>query len=156
MFRKLTAFRALDPQQRRLFLRAYYLLASMRLAIAMRPFKRLVAGLETHHGEAEQSPLTTAQLACAHQVGRAVRTAANNTPWQSACLVQALAAQRMLQQRGIGGAFYLGAATRAATQAENSEPPGLAAHAWLKCNDDFITGEAGHEQYAILSSFSWT
>jgi len=151
MLRKLTAFRSLSPEQRHLFLQAYYLLGKMRVAILSRPFKRLVVGLEIHHAAVTQKPLTTAQLASAHQVGWAVRTAASHTPWQSTCLVQVLAAQRMLQQRGIAGAFYLGAARRA----ENTGQVGLSAHAWLKCNEDFITGEPGHEQYAILSSFTW-
>jgi hypothetical protein len=39
--------------------------------------------------------------------------------------------------------------------ADNDQQTELTAHAWLKCGDVFITGEAGHEQYRVLSAFSW-
>ena len=90
-------------------------------------------------------------LATAHRVGWAVRTAACFTPWNSTCLVQVLTAQRMLHQRGIAGAFYLGAASGS----DVAEQPSLTAHAWLKCDNEFITGESGHERYIVVSSFSW-
>jgi hypothetical protein len=57
----------------------------------------------------------------------------------------------MLQKRGIAGVFYLGA-TKSGSR---DETPGFLAHAWLKCNGEFITGEAGHRDYTVISSFSW-
>jgi len=152
MTKRLRKFFALDARSRRLFIQAWYLLGVMRFAILTSSFRRLVSGLSMHRSAVEQPPLDAGMLATAHQIGWAVRTAARFAPWKSTCLVQVLAAQRMLQKRGIAGAFYLGAATGQ----EEGEQPGLSAHAWLKCDDDFITGEPGHERFTVVSSFSWT
>ena len=150
MLNKLKTFLSLTPTQKRLFLQAYRLLGAMRFAILTRSFKSLVKGLEMHREAHEQEPLDPGSLAAAHQIGWAVCKAAQFTPWESACLVQVLAAQRMLQQRGIAGAFYLGATTR---DVEGLDKP-LSAHAWLKCDQDFITGEPGHERFTVVSCFS--
>ena len=152
MLKKARTFLSLGSDQKRLFLQAFRLLATMRFAILTRSFKSLVAGLEMHREVHEQEPLDPVSLAVAHQIGWAVRKAAQFTPWESACLVQVLAAQRMLQKRGIAGAFYLGATTQ---DVEGQDNP-LSAHAWLKCGQDFITGEPGHERFTVVSCFSWT
>ncbi len=148
---KLKSFHSLSTQQKRLLLQAYRLLGTLRFAILTRPFKSLVTGLDVHREVVEQAPLDAGDLATAHQIGWAVRTAARYTPWQSTCLVQVLAAQRMLLKRGIPGIFFLGAST----DSDEAESQTLSAHAWLKCNRDFITGEAGHHRYTVLSSFTW-
>jgi len=150
MLRKLKTFQALPSEQKRLFLQAYRLLGTMRFAILTRKFKSLVSSLEMHREGYKQPPLTEGEMATAHQIGWAVRKAAQFTPWKSTCLVQVLAAQRMLYQRGIAGAFYLGA-----TNSTNGDQQTLSAHAWLKCDQDFITGEPGHEQFIVVSTFSW-
>jgi hypothetical protein len=59
----------------------------------------------------------------------------------------------MLQKRLLPGVFYIGAAP-----GEAGGPgaiTGLDAHAWLKSGGQFVTGEAGHERYAVVSTFSW-
>lgn len=151
MTERLRKFFALDSESRTLFFQAYYLLGTIRFALLTSSFKNLVASLTVHREVVGQAPLDTESLALAHRIGWAVRTAARFTPWNSSCLVQVLAAQRMLQKRGIAGAFYLGAATGS----EEGEELGMSAHAWLKCDDNFITGEPGHERYTVVSSFSW-
>jgi hypothetical protein len=152
MLSKLKAYYSLTTNQKRLFLQAYRLLGAMRFAILTRSFKSLVAGLEVHREVLEQAPLDAGDLATAHEVGWAVRKAAQFTPWQSTCLVQVLASQRMLQKRAIAGAFYLGATTR---DVEGQDKP-LSAHAWLKCDQQFITGEPGHQRFTVVTCFSWT
>ena len=151
MLKKAQIFLSLSSDQKRLFLQAYRLLGTMRFAIPTRSFKSLVANLDVHRGVHDQPPLDSDDLATAHQIGWAVRKAAQFTPWQSACLVQVLAAQRMLQKRGIAGVFYLGADNSGV----EDEAPTFLAHAWLKCGDEFITGEQGHERFTVVSAFSW-
>jgi hypothetical protein len=151
MLNKIKTFHSLSSGQKRLFLQAWRLLGVMRFAILTLPFKRLVAGLEVHREVLVQAPLDPESLAIAHQVGWAVCKAAQFTPWQSTCLVQVLAAQRMLQQRHIAGAFYLGAATGSG----EDEGQVLSAHAWLKCDNEFITGEPGHERFTVVTTFNW-
>ena len=57
------------------------------------------------------------------RVGWAVQVAGRHTPWQSKCLVQAIAARLMLGRRGVAGTIYLGPAKDLDGQ--------LKAHAWL-------------------------
>ena len=75
--------------------------------------------------------------------------AANNTPWESACLAQSLTAQRMLKRRGIPGVFYLGV-----MKGENVKE-NMSAHAWSQCGETIITGHKGYEDYAVVSVFRW-
>jgi hypothetical protein len=151
MLRRIRKFIALDWQHKKLFLQAYLVLGKVRFSLLRRPFKKLVSELNVSRDAAEQTPLEPSARAAALAVGWAVRTAANFTPWESTCLVQVLAAQRLLQKRGIAGVFYLGATNTGA----GDEAAGFLAHAWLKCNGEFITGESGHRNYTVISSFSW-
>ena len=148
MLQKIRKFSRLAGPQRRLFLEAYARLAWMRAAITLVPFKRLVRGLEMRPG-ADAPEIGAQQLQAALAIGEAVRSAAGNTPWESACLAQALTAQRMLASRGIGGVFQLGAAMNGAAEER------LRAHAWLVCGGRIISGAAGHKQYAVISTFRW-
>ena len=75
--------------------------------------------------------------------------AAIYTPWESACLVQSLTAQKMLHKRGITGVLYLGV-----TKDQESKEK-MKAHAWTQCGETIITGGAGHEEFTVLSVFRW-
>ena len=50
------------------------------------------------------------------------------------------------------GAFFLGAEMGSGID----QGEAFAAHAWLKCGQEFITGEAGHEHYKVVSCISWS
>jgi len=148
MLQKISKFTRLENSQRWIFIEAYVKLGIVRAAILTLPFKKLVKSLDHHKGAVAPS-LNRVQMETALAIGEAVRTAAGNTPWESACLAQTLTAQKMLSKRGIGGIFHLGAAMDDAAGEE------FKAHAWLLCDNAIITGEAGHEQYAVLSTFCW-
>jgi len=134
-----------------LFLEAFGRLGSVRLALGRTSFRDMIQGLDVQPGQLAAPAPAPSDLHWAEDVGWAVRTAAHYTPWRSSCLVQVLAAQQLLRERAIPGAFYIGAAS--------GEPAtgsvGLEAHAWLKCGERFITGEAGHQRYTVVSTFSW-
>ena len=122
-------------------------LGLMRLAILLLPFRRLAALLRLSPGEDGLAPKPV-EVDLARSIGWAVRVVAGRTPWQSACLVQALAGMVMLRRRGIGGTLYLGVAK------EPDLPETLAAHAWLRCGAVVLTGANGYERYTVLSAFS--
>jgi len=151
MFKRVWKFFALDWQRKKLLIQAFFLMGFVRVSLSKKPFKELVAELELHREAVLQPPLELSAQETARSVGWAVRTAANFTPWNSTCLVQVLAAQRMLRKRAVSGVFYLGAATGS----NAIEGVALDAHAWLKCGDQFITGEQGHERFTVVSAFSW-
>jgi len=149
MFEGLKKFLLGKPVRRGLFLTAWLQLGRAWWQLRRRPVREVLAGFG-RDGQDENAPsFSPLQLETADAIGRAVRAAAGRTPWPSSCLVQVLAAQRMLQARSIGGAVYIGAAK----QGERSE---FGAHAWLKCGTVFVTGEAGHEAYTVISCFSWS
>ena len=150
MLRPLRQFLRLDRTCQRLFLEAWRQLGVVRVGLAFTPFKQLVAELEVHRSAYEPPALNDEALADARRIGWAVSAAARYTPWKCSCLVQVLAAQRMLDRRLLPGALYIGAAPG------EDASKGLDAHAWLKCGDTFITGERGHERYAVVSVFSWS
>lgn len=129
---------------------AVFSLARSRRALATTPFKTLVGRLCEDAAGRGAHTLSPEQAAIARDIGWAVRTAAAHAPGDNSCLVQVLAAQRMLRDRGIGGTCHIGAALGAAPA-----EPDFEAHAWLTCDGVFITGEAGHERFSVVTEFSW-
>ena len=137
--------------EKRLFLEAYILLGVMRVAILTISFKRLTSSLDQN--QFSRNSKMPQQCKChqqqVHAIRRAIIRAARRTPWESACLVQALTARVMLQKRHIPGAFYLGVAPD-----DTGESP-LKAHAWSQCGNIIVTGNHGHERFKIMTVFSW-
>lgn len=133
--------------EQRLLLEAFALLGMARLLVLAVPFRRLARTLGQHMQESPPDS-SRAELDLAVLIGRAVQAAANNTPWQSVCLPQAVAGQWMLKRRGIAATLYLG------VMKTDQKPEQLAAHAWLRCGDCILTGAAGHRQYTVVSTFS--
>ena len=152
MLKRLRQFSALNSEDRRTFIKAWFLLGWMRAAILMTSFKRLTRALEHHTQLPRGTKLDEQLLVRAGKVGKLVATAARYTPWQSLCLVQVLVVQRLLAQQHIPGQFYLG--VRRGSE-NNTDPTGLSAHAWLQCGESIVSGAAGHELFTIVSTFSW-
>lgn len=149
MLNKIKKFTTLSIEEKKLFLEAYVMLGLIRTAILTVSFKRLTRELEHHTQVQALENLTKTEQEMAIKIGQAIMRAAAYTPWKSACLVQSLTAQKMLQKRGIPGVFYLGAMK----DWESKEK--MKAHAWTQCGETIITGENGHEVFTILSVFRW-
>ena len=141
-------FLRLPREERRLFLEAWLTLGVMRAALLTRPFKELTRSLgqsATPQGfPGFEGPGDPRAL----RIGTAVRRAAAHTPWESACLVQALTVWKMLERRGIPGLFYLGV-----RRGEAGET--MAAHAWSQSGEAILTGAAGRERFVVVSVFGW-
>lgn len=149
MLNKIRKFIKLSFEEKKLFAEAYMTLGLMRAAILTISFKRLTRSLEHFKNRSEVMPLNDKEMKTAISVGQAIIRASAHTPWESACLVQSLTAQKMLQKRGVPGVFYLGASK----DEENKEK--MKAHAWSQCGDIIITGGNGHESFTVLSVFGW-
>ena len=147
--RKIKKFFKLSFKEKRLFFEAYFFVGIMRAAILAVSFKRLTRSLEHQKSGLEISPLDYKEIQTALSVGKAIRMASANTPWESTCLAQSLAARRMLQRRDIPGVFYLGVAKNE----EGREK--MKAHSWSQCGDVIITGGDGYEDFTVLSVFGW-
>jgi hypothetical protein len=149
MLDKIKKFMALSLEEKKLFVEAWYLLGVMRLALLVFSFKRLTCAFEHMQQVKEETVLNEEQLQVAQLIGESIIKAASHTPWESACLVQALAAQKMLHKRGIPGVFYLGA------KKDQIDKGNITAHAWTQCGEKIITGGDGHKEFTILSVFGW-
>jgi hypothetical protein len=133
--------------ERVLLMEAFMLLGVARLAVLALPFKWLAVSLGRHMNESDPQ-ISASDLHHARMVGQAVRSAANNTPWESVCLPQAVAAQWMLKRRHIAGTLYLGVAK------DETKPKKLAAHAYIRCGNIILTGAPGHQQFTVVATFS--
>jgi len=152
MLKRLRKYFALEWRLQVLFVQAFLRLGLIRYSLERKPFKELTADLKLHRNLVALPPLADDSRQIARDVGWAVRTASRFTPWTSTCLVQVLAARHILQKRGIAGAFFLGAMQAGVA----NEIAAISAHAWLICDDEFITGESGHDRYTVVTSFSWS
>lgn len=144
--RKFITWHRLPITEKALFFEAAYFLGIARLAVLLVPFKRIAPTLGTlvaHTDVSQESSPDPKALQIARAIARAVRY----TPWESVCLPQAIAAQRMLRRRGMEWRLYLGVA-------REEEAPGLKAHAWLYSGPIILCGAAGHQQFSIVSVFS--
>lgn len=132
-----------------LFLEAYATLAVIRLAMQLFPFERLTRSLVQKSNKDWISLLPNDTMQSCLTISRSICRAANNTPWESACLVQSLCALQMLQRRGIGGIFYLGV-----MKGDNTKEK-MKAHAWSEAGGKILTGGAGHESYTVIAVYTW-
>lgn len=140
-------FLRLSWGERRLLAEALWHLGWARLAVLFVPFQRIVSRVGARLVEPAAPLAAGVAEAEASRVGWAVRAVAARTPWTSACLVQGLAAQRMLRRRRIPSTLYLGVAQDAGGRRQ------LDAHAWLRCGELILTGAAGYQRYTVVASF---
>ncbi len=149
MLRKTFQFARLSLQEKLLFIEAYFTLGMMRAAILLFSFKQVTKGLIHHNDKKEVSIKAYGGTKLTRKIGKAIRTAANNTPWESACLAQSLCAYKMLQRRNIPGIFYLG------VMKSTTNNQTVQAHAWSEADGEILTGKKGHTQYSVISIYQW-
>lgn len=102
--------------------------------------------LRKHFGvEGEESSVegTAEDYRYAKLISAYVNRSANNTPWESKCLVRAWTAQRLLKKKKIPTTMYLGVKT---------EEGKMLAHAWLRTGSLYVTGGNG-EGYATVARY---
>ena len=133
--------------ERVLLMEAFVLLGFARLAVLTLPFRWLAVSLGRHMNESSIQ-ISASNLHHARKIGQAVRSAANNTPWESACLAQTVAGQWMLKRRNIAGTLYLGVAK------DETKQEKITAHAWLRCGDIILIGREGQRQFTVVAAFS--
>lgn len=78
------------------------------------------------------APLDDRQAALVDRVTYVIPRVAARLPWRADCLVQALAAERWLNRKGIATMITLGV--------PKEKPNTFEAHAWLSAGDRIVTG----------------
>jgi hypothetical protein len=136
ILRRLRSFVALEPDERRLALRAIIALIRWRVALPRLPVDLLrlrIEGLE-RRGQS-RSPAA---------IRRAVSRAARTVPGSS-CLAQSLAATQLLREAGEPALLSIGVAHPA-----NRQRAPLDAHAWVMSGDLLVAGDGPLERYREL------
>ena len=124
--RKLRTYACLSPRERRLAIGAIFLVALVRLALWVLPFRTLQRYCE---GLSRRQPAATAET---REIVWALRLASRYVPC-STCLVQSLAAQILLARHGLESQVHIGVA--------RDEERGFRAHAWVKSQGRVIVGD---------------
>jgi len=144
MMRALARFLTLPLAEQRRTMEGMVLLLVVRLLLGLLPFRRALGLLRIAPGHAPAGRESAEQAA---QVGRAIARAARWAPFRAVCLQQAFAAALMLRRRGLAASVHLGVA-RGTPEAD------LAAHAWSRCGDIPVTGEAAAADFTAVAAFA--
>ena len=131
---RIARLRRLSPHDWRLLVEAAVLVARIRVALWIFPFKKVqlrFAGRTRDSAGIQGEPV---DLTVARAVGVAVRRSSRLVP-AATCLPQALATRVMLERRGVANALRFGVA--------KSEAGVLEAHAWVEVDDVVIVGDLG-------------
>ena len=143
--RLIRKFAALSWGDRWLLMEAWFLLGAARLALWIVPFRRLARCLGPQAIPVEAAQASGAPTSGTSRIAWAVDTMSRHTPWESACLAQAITGKFMYERRGMPTRLYLG--TRKDEKGE------LVAHAWLGVANTILLGGKGHETFTVLAAF---
>jgi hypothetical protein len=142
---KLRKLQNLSPMERRLLVRAFLLVAAVRLGLWLLPFstqRRILARLDQAHPRLPRVAVSPDQIAWA------VVVASRYVP-RATCLTQALAAQVLLKGAGFLALLRIGV---------GKDPKGrFQAHAWVENNGKVLIGGcdlANYTPFQALSCFS--
>jgi hypothetical protein len=152
--KRVRTFFRLDFGRKVLLMEAFLSLGIARAALLTMEFRHMAPWLGRREEPKNSAAETGAFVATrqkklgvrARRVGWAIRTMSRYTPWESKCLVQAMAAKIMLNRRKIGNTLYLGVA-KDGTEA-------MVAHAWVKCGGIILTGARQAERFTAVAAFS--
>lgn len=131
-------------KNRRITIESWFFCMWYRILVFHVPMKYL----EKHFGNRdEETPMEVERrdYYWAYRVSYETNRIADKTPWDSKCLVRALAARRILKKRGVHTTLYLGVGMEDGKK--------MIAHAWLRCGSFYVTGGTG-EEFAMVAKFS--
>lgn len=141
-------YRSWSKSRRGLVLEAVCMLGLCRFLVRYVPFRLTAARMLGWFMAETVRTVPPADAAVAADVGWVVERLADHTPWESACLPQAMAAQNMLKRRGIGSTLYLG------LNKPGRHRAGHEAHAWLRCGAAVLTGASEMGDFQSVACYA--
>ncbi|WP_117168571.1 lasso peptide biosynthesis B2 protein [Paraliobacillus sediminis] len=139
---KLKKVVSLPFDKKRLYIEVFVLLAWARILKAL-PFGRVAPSLGEKSVETSETIATSPSLIS--DISKAIALISRYTFWESACLVQAIAAMKMLERRKIESTLYLGTA--------RDKEGKMIAHAWLRSGPFYVTGSSVMHNFTVVSVF---
>lgn len=118
-------------------LRAWFLIHSTPFSYYSR-YLGEVAPIQATHIPTYSNPLLVFALRSA------VLRFAKFSPIPTRCLAQAMAVRQLMKRRGLDTEIFLGV---------NKQEGKLAAHAWSKHGDLFLTGNKGYTKFTVIARF---
>lgn len=143
VIRKVKKFIEMDFKLKCLMMEAFIFLARGRF-LKLLPFAKVAPSLGEESMETEVQVNGNEKMI--KDVSLAIETMSKYTFWESACLVQAIAATRMLNRRKIPTTLYLGIARDQAGKME--------AHAWVRSGSHYVTGARGKQRFTVVNTFA--
>jgi hypothetical protein len=133
-----------EGDTRRRLTEAFWSLAWARLLVAL-PFRWVAPSLGASSRETpgEAPGCDRNELL---KIAAALHRISRHTPWDSRCIVRAIAAMRMLERRGMESTLYLGTAKDAGGR--------MVAHAWLRCGSFYVTGAEEMRKFTVVAKFA--
>jgi hypothetical protein len=144
MVNKLKVFISLDTRTMLLLVEAYLYLGWARILISL-PFAKVAPALGIPMQETPDAQLDQNRIVLKN-ISHAIDIMSQRTPWESKCLVKAIAGLKMLARRGIDSTLYLGTARDDSTK--------MIAHAWLRSGPFYVTGKEGMERFTVVGKFA--
>ncbi|MGG0492193.1 lasso peptide biosynthesis B2 protein [Priestia megaterium] len=144
MLKKIKGFMKYNSQAKILLLEAFFLLAWARILKSI-PFSKVAPFLGERSAETLTYP-NEENRGNLKEVSKAIEIMSRHTLWESKCLVQAMAAMKMLKRRKIESTLYMGMA--------KDEHGALIAHAWLRSGSFYVTGSEGMERFTVVGTFA--
>jgi len=133
--RPLKRLASLTSAERRLLLRAFFVLGVARVVLWLLPLARARRLVARTAGTTQQAPV--------ERFVWAVKVASRYLP-RATCLIQALAAQALLASAGYESCIEIGVA---------NDGQSLEAHAWLICSNRIVIGGPEVRRYARLTGW---
>lgn len=143
--RKCKTFMKLDMDYKIGFIKAFTYTGIARAYILFVPFNKLRKKMGKIKAESPEN-VDFNTIRVAREIGNLVVKVSIYTPWESMCLVQALTAQWLLNEKGISSTLYLGV--------KKSKDNNMLAHAWIRCGSYYVTGGYNRNEYAIVAKFA--
>ncbi|MNZ94671.1 hypothetical protein D3C78_1137850 [compost metagenome] len=144
-YRKMNAVLSRDIYMIIIMMEAAFYLGWARLLLARKPFSKIAPSLG-HYMEETECDFYARHRRSLVRVRKAIHYTSRYTPWDSKCLVRAIAGMKMLERRGIESTLYLGTA--------KDESGRLIAHAWLRSGALYITGDQEMDRYTVTGMFA--
>ena len=138
-------FLKLSSVEKRFFFEAVYETLWVRIVTTIQSAMKYASRQGQSMVETGQTALDARQIEQVLQIKTAV-VRCRHLLWARKCLVESIAAKRMLNRRRIPATLYVGVA--------KNEKGKLTAHAWLRSGNIWATGGRNCCQYTVVGVFS--
>lgn len=142
--RQAQRFSRLPWPDRLLLIYVLVIMGLLRCMILLVPFRFIATRLGRKMAESPQE--NPGQAKYIRRISWAIEAVAGRTPWESKCLVQAIAAKMLLRRKGLHNTLYLGVS--------KGEDGSLIAHAWVRAGDRYVTGGDVRMNYTVVATFA--